>query len=131
LCTSYETSRKDQLNNLTYFADDLVTENGLTRKDLKEFAEGRPVNESFRNIIARYYTLAGEYKSSTFDVLKKIKPLLEPRYQLSLDIIFTLYLMVYERIDVRNGSFSSEELNPTPAETRDRVYETIMKFRAE
>jgi phytoene/squalene synthetase len=121
--------RKDQLNNLTYFADDMISENGLTRNDLREFAEGRPVNEGFRKIIASYYTLAGEYRSATFDVLKKIKPLLEPRYQLSLDIIFSLYMMVYERIDARNGSFTSEELNPTPAETRIRVYETILKFK--
>ena len=36
--------QKDQLNNLSYFADDLIAENGLTRKDLREFAEGKPVN---------------------------------------------------------------------------------------
>ncbi len=36
--------------------------------------------------------------------------------------------MVFERIDIEKGTFTSEELNPTPAEIRDRVYDTIMKF---
>jgi hypothetical protein len=65
----------------------------------------------------------------TYDIIKEIKPLLEPRYQLSLEIIFELYLMVFERIDISNGKFTTEELNPTPQETRSRVLETIMKFR--
>ena len=42
--------------------------------------------------------------------------------------IFNLYLMVFERIDVKNGKFTTEELNPSPEETRERVYKTIMKF---
>ena len=54
--------------------------------------------------------------------------MLEPRYQLSLEIIFNLYLMVFERIDIQKGKFTTEELNPTPEETRERVYKTIMKF---
>jgi len=39
--------------------------------------------------------------------------------------------MVFERIDLKNGKFTSEELNPTPSETRERVYDTIMKFKFE
>lgn len=63
------------------------------------------------------------------DRIIKIRPLMEPRYQLSLEIIFDLYLMVFERINVDKGSFTSLELNPTPEETRKRVYENIIKFR--
>ena len=120
--------RKDQLNNLTYFADDLIAKNGLSRYDLREFAEGRPVNEGFRNLMSLYHSLAEEYMYKTRDVLEKIKPLLEPRYQLSLEIIFDLYLMVFERIDLRNGQFTTEELNPTPEETKERVYRKIISF---
>ncbi len=120
--------RKDQLNNLTYFADDLIAKNGLSRNDLREFAEGRPVNEGFRNMMSLYYSLAEEYMHKTRDVLEKIKPLLEPRYQLSLEIIFDLYIMVFERIDRRNGQFTTEELNPTPEETKERVYRKIISF---
>lgn len=120
--------QKDQLNNLSYFADDIVESNNLTRKDLREFAEGRPVNSDFRNVVRELYKVADEYRGKTYDVIRKIKPLLEPRYQLSLDIIFSLYLMVFERIDLENGKFTTEELNPTPEETSRRVYDTILKF---
>lgn len=120
--------QKDQLNNLNYFADDLIIKNNLSRMDLRDFAEGRPVNRDFRNLIKHYYYLADQYRRETIDVIKEIKPLLKPRYQLSLEIIFDLYLMVFEKIDFRNGSFTTEELNPTTEETRKRVSKTIMRF---
>lgn len=120
--------QKDQLNNLNYFADDLIRENKLTLKDLSEFANGRPVNDGFRNMISTYMETADLYRLKTYEQIKKISPLLEPRYQLSLEIIFDLYLMVYERIDIKNGRFTTEELNPTPEETRERVLGTINRF---
>jgi hypothetical protein len=97
--------QKDQLNNFSYFADD-----------------------KFRRLIGNYYKLADEYRIKTYDIIREIRPFLEPRYQLSLEIIFNLYLMVFERIDVAKGKFTTEELNPTPEETRERVYRTIMEF---
>jgi phytoene/squalene synthetase len=121
--------QKDQLNNLTYFADDLIAKYGLNRKILHDFAEGKHVNQNFRNLIQHYLLLADEYRVKTYDMIKEIRPLLEPRYQLSLEIIFDLYLMVSERIDIRNGKFTTEELNPTPEETRERVLKVIMNFK--
>jgi phytoene/squalene synthetase len=121
--------QKDQLNNLSYFADDLIIKNGLTRNMLREFADGKPVNNNFRNLIKYYRELADEYRIRTYDIIKEIKPLLEPRYQLSLEIIFELYQMVFERIDIRNGKFTTQELNPKPDETRERVLKTILNFR--
>jgi phytoene/squalene synthetase len=120
--------QKDQLNNLNYFADDLILKHGLNRNDLKQIAKGRPVNDNFRNMIREYYLLADEYRLKTRETIKKISPLLEPRYQLSLEIIFDLYMMIFERIDINNGTFASKELSPAPEETRKRVYETILKF---
>jgi phytoene synthase len=118
--------QKDQFNNLNYFADDLIKENGLTRQDLNNIAHGSPVPDGFRNLIRKYYALADEYRKKTREVIGRIGPAMEPRYRLSLEIIFSLYLMVFERIDVEKGTFASYELNPTPQETRKRVYETIM-----
>ena len=120
--------QKDQLHNLSYFADDLIAENGLTRRELREFAEGKPVNRNFRDLMKNYYFQADKYRLATFDILKEIRPKLDPRYQLSLEIIFDLYLMVFERIDLQKGEFTTEELNPTPDETKQRVYNTIMNF---
>jgi phytoene/squalene synthetase len=121
--------QKDQLNNLSYFADDLIIKNGLTRKALRKFAEGKPVNDNFRNLMKEYYMLADEYRLKTYDIIREIRPLLEPKYQLSLEIIFDLYLMVFERIDLKKGEFTTEELNPTPDETRERVYNKIINFK--
>jgi len=120
--------QKDQLNNLSYFADDLIAASGLTREKLREFAMGEPVDNKFRSLIRHYYDLADEYRMKTYDVIKEIRPMLEPRYQLSLEIIFNLYLMVFEKIDLVNGRFTTMELNPTPSETRERVLRTIMDF---
>jgi phytoene synthase len=120
--------QKDQLNNLSYFADDMVEKNGLTRRDLREFADGRPVNVEFRELIRDYYSLAEKYRDETTRMLEKIRPLVEPRYQLSLEIIFDLYMMVFERIHPDTGNFTTAELNPTPEETRERVLRKIMEF---
>ena len=60
--------------------------------------------------------------------MKEICPLLEPRYRLSLEVIFDLYMMVFERIDPDHGTFSTEELNPTPDETRERVRGVLERF---
>jgi len=123
--------QKDQLNNLNYFADDIAAQNGLSRHDLKEIAWGHPVSQNFRNLINVYYTLADKYRGLTLTVMKKVCPLLEPRYRLSLEIIFDLYQMVFERIDIKNGRFTTEELNPAPSETRERVGKIIRNFDAD
>jgi phytoene/squalene synthetase len=120
--------QKDQFNYLNYFADDLILKYGLSHKDMRDIAHGATVSEGFRKIIREYYTLADLYREKTLKVIKRIGPLMEPRYQLSLEIIFNLYLMVFERIDIEKGNFTSYELNPTPEETKKRVHDTIIKF---
>jgi phytoene/squalene synthetase len=120
--------QKDQFNNLNYFADDLVRKNGLRREDLNNIAHGSPIPDRFRNLIREYYILADAYRKKTREIICKIGPAMEPRYQLSLEIIFSLYQMVFERINVNKGNFTSYELNPTPEETRQRVWETIIQF---
>jgi phytoene/squalene synthetase len=120
--------QKDQFNNLNYFADNLIEKNGLTRNDLRNIAHGSRVTNGFRNLINEYYTLADKYRRETADIVKQIRPLIEPRYQLSLEIIFDLYEMVFERINIEKGNFTTFELNPTPDETKQRVWDTINKF---
>lgn len=120
--------QKDQLNNLNYFADDLILKNSLTRERLSSIANGEKPGIEFRNLVKVYYKLADKYRQKTYEKIIKIRPFLEPRYQLSLEIIFNLYLMVFERIDIEKGSFTTSELNPTPEETKERVYQTIVQF---
>ena len=118
--------QKDQLNNLNYFADDLIGKYGLSRKILKEIAAGGPIPAGFRQMIGEYYLLADEYRQKTETCIKEIWPFMEPRYQLSLEIIFSLYLMVFERINLQHGNFTGAELNPSAAESAERVLRTII-----
>ena len=120
--------QKDQNNNLNYFADDLISRFGLTREELKNVAAGGKMPAGFRALMNEYFILADEYRQKTYKMIRKIQPYLEPRYRLSLEIIFSLYLMVFERIDIRSGRFTAEELNPTPAEIRKKVFEVIQEF---
>jgi phytoene/squalene synthetase len=119
--------RKDQINNLSYFADDIMAKHNLTRTDLNEMAHGAPLNEGFRAMIREYYDISDNYRRQTLSVMEKVCPLMEPRYRVSLEIIFELYMMVFERIDPGHGTFATEELNPSPAETRERVLGVLMR----
>lgn len=121
--------QKDQFNHLNYFADDLVAKHGLSRELLNAMAHGAPIREGFRNMIREYLVVADEYRQKTYDIIQEIRPLLTPRSQLSLDIIFNLYLMVFERIDATHSDFTTETLNPTAMEIKVRVHETILAFR--
>ena len=113
--------QKDQHNNLNYFAIDILDKNNLAPADLKKMAHGAPIAKEFRNVIREYCAYAEQYMHETINTIEKIKDQLEERYILSLYLIFDLYLQVYERIDIDNGIFTTEELNPTPAEIKERV----------
>jgi hypothetical protein len=80
-------------------------------------------------MMGEYYMITDGYRISTLKVINDVCPLLDPRYRLSLEIIFDLYMMVFERIDPERGSFSTEELNPTPQETRERVRRVIERLK--
>ncbi|MFT3753451.1 MAG: squalene/phytoene synthase family protein [Paludibacter sp.] len=120
---------KDHTHNLNYFPDELIAKYGLDREKLLAMAQGAEISTSFREMIRELYTVADEYRHKTYQIMQEIKPLLEPRSQLSLVIIFALYLMVFERINIENGTFTTEELNPTPKEIKERVWEVIQEFK--
>ena len=121
--------QKDQLSNLNYFADNLIEKHGLSRGRLADIAKGSEIPHGFRAMVGEYYSLADEYRIKTIECINEIWPFLEPRYQLSLEIIFDLYVLVFERIDISGGSFTSTELNPTVEETKQRVFRTITNSR--
>lgn len=120
--------QKDQQENLNYFSDDMLEKHKLTRTMLRGMADGDDICDGFRNMIAEYHDLADHYRQETGNVMHQIRPYLQPRYQLSLEIIFNLYLMVFERIHPRHGPFHTAALNPEPHEIRDRVLTTIAHF---
>jgi len=121
--------QKDTFNHLAYFADDLLHQNGLDRSDIEAMAHGAPIKPGFREFIKTYYQLAKTYRQLTLDMIVEVRPQLEPRYRLSLDIIFALYDMVFERINPEVGVFTGVELNPDASAIKQRVYETILAYR--
>ena len=121
---------KDHTHNLNYFPDDLMKKYCLDRTNLLEMAMGSELTPGFRGMIRELYVVADEYRIRTYEMIKEITPKLEPRSQLSLQIIFALYMMVFERINIENGTFSTEELNPTPQEIKERVRIVIDTFIA-
>ena len=121
---------KDHSHNLNYFPDDLIMKYNLDRTKLLEMAQGGEITQGFREMIRVLYTVADEYRIKTYNILQQIIPKLESRSRLSLEIVFDLYLMVFERIDIKNGTFSHEELNPTPLEIKQRVRKVIGEFNS-
>ena len=122
--------QKDHLNNLNYFPDDLIAKYGMDRQQLLFMAKGGQITDGFRSMIHELYEVADIYRERTLEMIRQIKPLVEPRSQLSLEIIFDLYLMVFERIDIEHGTFTAAELNPTWQEIRERVGQVIERFEA-
>lgn len=120
--------QKDNLINLNYFADNLLAVNNLTTKDLKEIASGGQIPGSFRELIKTYYNITERYRQRARSRLNSIFPLLEPRYRLSLEIIYSLYSQIFERIDPEHGKFTTAELNPTPEQIQKRIDQTIASF---
>ena len=122
--------QKDHLNNLNYFPDDLIAKYGMNRQQLLFMAKGGQITDGFRKMVRKLYEVADTYREETYRMIEEIRPFLEPRCQLSLEIIFALYLMVFERIDIEHGTFSTNELNPTPEEIKERVGQVIERFEA-
>lgn len=120
--------QKDQLANLSYFADDLLAEQSLTVSDLRAVAEGASVELPFRNLMKRYVCFAGYYRKQARRMIERISPLLTPRYRLSLEIIYGLYLQIFERIDPAGGQFTADELNPSPVQIQSRIGQIVNNF---
>lgn len=121
--------QKDQLANLNYYADDKLKQYDLSREDLYNVAEGKLISSSFRNLMADYVSITDYYRLRARKVLDNTIPLLEPKYQLSLEMIYSLYYQIFERINIESGNFSEGELNPDPNEIKNRIQKTIDNFK--
>lgn len=122
--------QEDQLNNLNYFAGDILQKHGLNPPELREIAMGAPVPDSFRDVIREYYNQALAYGLQTMDVLDRLQQELKGRYLLSLHVIYHLYKMVFERIDPATGSFTTSELNPTPTQIKEKVLDLVSDWES-
>jgi len=121
--------QEDQQSNLNYFASDILRKNNLLPSDLKAFANGSPLSQSFREVIREYYELAQQYSEKTLQQIEILSTQLSGPYLFSLHLIYHLYKQVFDRIDIENGSFTREELNPTPQEIRATVMELASSWQ--
>ncbi len=119
--------QKDQEDNLNYFASDVMELYDLDSSDLREIAGGAPISSGFRGMIGFYQQKALEYKGQVEETLRFLQGKMNPGYFFSLELIFDLYLQVFERIDADRGIFSTKALNPTPYEVRERVNRLISR----
>jgi phytoene/squalene synthetase len=120
--------QEDQLNRLTYFADDLLRAHHLTAGDLRKAAETGKADASLRALMRQYVGFAEYYRARARQTLDGLAPLLEPRYQLSLEVIYGLYLQIFECFDPDTGNFTTQETNPQPAQLQARIEDIITSF---
>ena len=120
--------QKDQLRNLNYFSDDMLALHGVTRDELRAVADGKPISEQFRRLMRSYHYIGGFYRAKARRTMDEVSRQLMPPYQLSLEMIYQLYLQIYERIDPEQGSFTGQELNPSPDEIDHRIHRTLSSF---
>lgn len=122
--------QKDQVRGLNYFADAELVARKISLADMRRTAEGGPVSDQLRDLIGLYQRLADYYREKARTQLDLLAPHLTPRYQLSMEIIYGLYHLVFERIRPETGLFTEEELNPTPAEIQQRLADTVDNFKS-
>ncbi len=115
--------QKDQNENLNYFALDVLKENNLTAEDLKEIARTGDIPQNFKNVIRFYKEKTEEYRQQTIQQIEFLQSQVNGRYLKSLKIIYELYLSIYNRIDVENGTFTTEELTPSTDEILAMIQE--------
>ena len=119
---------KDQRNGLDYFAADIVRQSGLDSALLHELAVNGANSERLRPLMRKYHRLTGHYRERARQSIDRTLPYLEERYQLSLELIYSLYSQIYERCDPEATDFSGAASNPTPEEINARVQQTISAF---
>ena len=122
--------QKDQTRNLNYFPDDILKRHNLTPSEIQSLCQSNIVDGRVRSLFAEYKRLADYYRKRALNSVNKTIPFLEPKYQLSLKLIYSLYLQIFDKIDCENGSFSTTELNPTPAEVQQQIDFTVKHFKA-
>lgn len=121
--------QKDQQAGLNYFSNDILESKGVTLQDLRDTAEGKPIKPEFRAVIREYYQIGEYYRKMSRANLDNILPLLSSQYQLSLNVIYGLYLQIYERVKPQSGIFDTSELNPKPSEVKARLNTIISEFK--
>lgn len=121
---------KDQRDGLNYFADSVLFKCHLTKEQLRSLALEQRTPPALRSLFATYVHIAEYYRRKARATIDRTLPLLAPRYQLSLELIYSLYTQIFERIDPEHGEFTAQALGPDRADIQARIAKTINDFTA-
>jgi phytoene/squalene synthetase len=116
---------KDQNAGLNYFSADLLKRNSLTAVMLREQVTAGTLDSKTRGLVSEVVRIAHYYKKKARTGLDQLCPILGERYALSLEVIYSLYCQILERVDPAKGTFSAEELQPSPSEIRNRLQDVV------
>ncbi|MEE8149979.1 MAG: squalene/phytoene synthase family protein [candidate division Zixibacteria bacterium] len=121
---------KDPTQNLNYFPNDFLTRHNLKPGEIQSLCKSNIVDDRVRSLFNEYKRLADYYRKRALISVNDTIPYLKPKYQLSLKLVYSLYQQIFDKIDCENGSFSTAELNPTPAEVQEKIDFTVKNFKA-
>ncbi len=120
--------QKDQSQNLNYFADNILRKCNLDAAALRTMADKGEPDSRLRSLIGRYVEFGRHYRTQARAMIDRLACVLQPRYHLSLEIIYGLYGQIYDLIDPEKGCFTAAELNPTPSQVQARIKDIIAGF---
>lgn len=121
--------QKDQRAGLNYFADSVLAYAKIGEAEFHEAGVSGQSDERIREVFRVYHTVGLRYQRWAREVVEATLPLLAPRYQLGLELIYGLYSQIFSKIDPVGGSFTAEALNPPPHEVESEVKRIITSFR--
>ncbi len=119
---------KDQRRGLNYFGDNILAEHDVAHADLRTAAESGEMPAKVRAVMDFYLRCAENYRARARRTLDRLEPQLEPRYSLSLELIYELYLQIYERLNEPDQTFSEATTLPLPDAVEERINSTIVRF---
>jgi phytoene/squalene synthetase len=120
---------KDTRAGLNYFANNLLAKHELDLRDLIRCAESGQPDDRLRSMMRQYRAFAEYYRARARQSVDEISPLLDPRYRLSMEIIYELYLQILQRVTPDREDFRLDDIQPTAGEVQDLINQTVTLFR--
>lgn len=117
--------QKDMDDNLNYFATDILEQNGLKPSQLKLIADNHQIPVGFRNMIRTYCNYASIYKKQIENIISNLANWLPVNYLMSFVVVYNLYLDIFNKIDIENGLFTTNELNPSIDDIKSLVFDLV------
>lgn len=118
---------KDHAQGLAYFADDLLTKHQVTAPDLAAAAK-EDFSPNFKSLVLDHVRIAERYRRKARRDIDAVGRLLEPRYHFSLELIYDLYLQLFERIQPAKGELAEARISLSAKEIEDRVRALHVRF---